>query len=161
RIFETYHVTSVDSMASSSSVDSILFFLNRGTDRISSRLRARGLRARKLELVLHLDRNKIGLKGEKRFQFSFPRPQASSFGLLYAVKERLHSEFFKAPLEAGVEKITLEVLECSPSSRVQKNFFSQSEEELEDWSHFVQRLVLNLGESNVFFADLSSSHIPE
>ncbi len=89
--------------------DALFFACKRLADALEVRLRGRGQAATRLRLVLHLD----GAEARTlRFGLSTPTPRASD--LLYALRHHLDALRQRAPLQAPVEALTLEVVEHAP-----------------------------------------------
>ena len=142
-----------------------LLFVARGLlDRITARLRGRALRASSIEVTLEMERWSTltpDRAGGRRFVISFPLPQGSLAGMLPVIRERLGFELQKAPLEAPVECVEIEVLESVPGRGAQKDFFSRKEEQDEIIESLLGRLTHKLGQAAAFIARPIARHLPE
>jgi hypothetical protein len=160
-ITEHLDLFEVDTLEACAHQEMFLFALRPLLERIASRLHGRGLRATALELRFDLLR-RIGKNSEvRKWRIDLPLPQSGAQGLFRIFRDRLGSDLDRQPLESPVNRLTVKILEASPGTGAQKNFFHRQEEENEDFSSLVARLGHRLGKHRVFHARMEDRHRPE
>jgi len=142
-------------------LEPLLFVLRGLIDRSLVRLLGQGKRALKVCVRLKLEPYSLVKEPERLWYFEFSAPQGHVLGLLSILRERLERELQAKPLESPVTQITFEILESSPSTSAQRDFFNKKEEEQESWNSLISRLAEKLGPSRVFFAVPVEKYIPE
>ena len=97
---------------------------------------ARLERAATIRLVFELE-SKIQ---DRAWEIEFPLPQGATSGVLPILRDRLHFDLQRTPLDSPVTSIVFEVQETAPGRGAQRDFFNRTEEEAEAWEALVGRL---------------------
>ncbi len=155
KIIEKVELHELSEFQSCTNLEPLLFILKGVSDRAMARLRGRAQRASTLHLTLDLE------KGQREWKIELPVPQGSTSGLLPILRDRLSFDFAKTPLEKSIVRVSLAVLETSPSNRVQRDLFQTTGDATEAWDALVGRLCQRLGKDKAFVANLAEDYLPE
>ena len=142
-------------------LDSLLFTLKILMDRALTRLVGLGQRASRILITLQQVPWSSEPRPKRNWEVSLPIAQATSRGLLPILQERLSYEFTQSPLHAPAQSLKFEILETVPGHGAQRDFFHSKEVQSENWDQLLGRLLSQLGENHVFYADLNESYCPE
>ena len=159
---ERYAIACEDptTLSSCSGLDTLLFCIKALSDRIFSRLRARGLRLGGCEIRIELETGKT-----IPITLELPVSQGSSTGLLPILRDRLGHEWSHSArgptLDAPVSTVFLRVTETTPAQLTQRNFFSEEDQVSEAWESFLGRVIPRMGRENVFLAKAEERFLPE
>jgi len=159
---ERYAIACEDptTLSSCSGMDTLLFCIKTLSDRIFSRLRARGLRLGGCEIRIELETGKM-----IPLTLDLPVPQGSSTGLLPILRDRLTYEWShstkESALDAPISTVFLRVTETTPAQLNQRNFFSEEDQVSEAWESFLGRILPRIGKEHVFLAKPQERFLPE
>ncbi len=160
-ISESVDLFEVDTLEACAHQETFLFALRPVLEKIAARLHGRGLRATVFEVRFELLK-RIGTEHpQRKWQIALPLPQSGARGLFQILRDRLGNELDREPLEFPVNRLTVTILEASPGTGAQKHFFQRHEEESEDFSSLVSRLLHRLGKQSVYHAQAVDRHRPE
>jgi protein ImuB len=151
----------LESLHAPTEMEHIIFLLKKTCDKAAALLKARGKLAVSIEFRIVQHPYSTVKNPIRKCQIELTFPQGSALSLLGFIKEHLTYVLQKEPLEAPIDCIELEVTHTAPSRSSQRNFFSNSEEELESFRSLVSRLIDRLGLENVFKAEPLESFLPE
>jgi len=159
-IKEELDLRDLTSMSACSDLESILFSLKSCTDRMMMRLAGRGFRVLSFDIELEQE-SYLGANRFRKVEIRLPFPQASPQKLIQVLREVLNREIQKTPLETGVIRVMVLVLETAPRLSFQRNLLDQTEDFEESWNEFFNRISVKMGDQRVFFASLKDSYLPE
>lgn len=142
-------------------IESLLKQLDSVLDRIFLRLMARSLSVAALKISMDFEKYSTSRFFHREFLFDFLIPQKSKRAIAPLIWERLNKEFSKRPLEAPIQRITLEVLQSAKDYVAQSNFFNKQEEVYEQFNSAIAQLAEEVGRENVFRAKIIETAIPE
>lgn len=160
-ITESVDLFEVDTLEACAHQETFLFALRPVLEKVAARLHGRGLRATAFEVRFELLK-RIGAENPNRkWHISLPLPQSGARGLFQILRDRLGNELDREPLEFPVNRLTVTILEAAPGTGAQRHFFHRQEEESEDFSSLVSRLLHRLGKERVYHAQAVDRHRPE
>jgi protein ImuB len=157
QVCEQTTLEDVETLGAVAGLEPLFFVLKTVIDRAMARLRARGLRAARVDLTFTLERPHV----PRSWAIALPLPQGSAHGLLPILRDRLYHDLERRPLAAPVTAARLTVIETAPGHGAQKDFFNRREEEAEAWDALVARLSEKLGRNRAFMAMPVDRHLPE
>jgi protein ImuB len=144
------------------SLEPILFRLRGMLDHLFLRMRGRGRRARKIEIVLRQEYGLLPDERDYKVVVVLQLPFVSVNTVFQISKERLEAEVRARPFRHRVVEIEVAVAEEAPDSPGQRDILDQKREENEEsFFSLVSRLATRLGVEKVFFAQPTESHWPE
>ncbi len=142
-------------------IESLLQQLDTALERLFLRLWARGLSLSALKISINSEKYSTAKYAQRELIFDFLLPQKTKRPVAAMIWERMNKEFTQKPIESPIQRITLEVLQCSQDYVGQKNFFSSQEEIKEQFNAAMAQLAEEVGKENVFRAKIIESAIPE
>jgi len=143
-------------------LEPVYFRLMPMLERQALRLRARGLRARQIDIVLKQEHALPGEEQERRISLVIQLPFVTRKVIFQIAREKIETHVRAKPLRARLCEMRLETTETVPYTETQKNILDQKKEETEEsFFQLVSRLATRLGRSSVFFAQPRASYLPE
>lgn len=158
KIFES---TAIDSELQIATLEPIGFLLKRLVDKALLRVRGRGELASGVEIRVSQEKYSTIMEPLRAWPFDLAYPQATAISLMPILLERLDRALQKTPLEAPIRFLEFAVTQTSPGRGRQRDFFSNREEEFENFRSVVNRLSERLGFDRAFMASLVESYFPE
>lgn len=143
-------------------LEPIYFRLRSMIDKVVLRLRGRGDRVKRFDVVLTQEHalNKAAI--EYRVSVLLQLPHVASSIVFNITREMIEAQVQRTPLVARVTGFRMDVHEVVPYRMSQKDLFDQKREENEEsFFQFVSRVSTRLGREAVFFAKTRESFLPE
>ncbi len=143
-------------------LEPIFFRLKMMIEKLNLRLRAKGKRLKKFDIILKQEHALSPLEQERVFQILLQLPYVSNKIIFQIAQERIEALVQKNPLRARITEFRVLVTEEVPYSMNQKDLFNQKYEEAqENFFHIISRISTKLGEGSVFFAKAEENYLPE
>jgi hypothetical protein len=143
-------------------LEPIFFRLKPMIEKLSLRLRSKGRRLKKFEIVLQQEH---ALRPQERlriFEVLLQLPYVSHKIIFQIAKEKIEAMVQAQPLKARISEFKAVVIEDVVYTMNQKSLFNQKAEETqENFFHVVSRIATKLGEKAAFFAEPQESYLPE
>ena len=142
-------------------LEPILFELKKHLDLVFLRLRARDLKAQKMQVRLGLEASTQQPERERVFDFDFVFPQNATKSALNVIKERLYRNFQENPILMPVAYLETKVINKVKGTAGQKNLLHNREEVQEKRQALIAQLIEAHGSENIFQAELTEDRRPE
>jgi protein ImuB len=142
-------------------IEPLLFASKEALDRLFSRLRGKFLRAEKIEVKLELERYSTVKRPTRDWTFEFISPQGSTSGFLPILRERLHFDLARDPIESFVTAIECHATSVTHGAASQRNFFHSRDDFNEAMGSLFGQLSEYLGKDRVFWAKVGEERFPE
>lgn len=142
-------------------LEPILFELKKHLDLVFLRLRARDLKAQKMQVRIGLEASSQQPERERVFDFDFVFPQNATKSTLNIIKERLYKSFQEKAILTPVSHVETKVINKVHGTAGQKNLLHNREETQEKRQALIAQLIEAHGRDNVFQAELTEDRRPE